>query len=106
MIDRARTDWTVALAFLPFVIFAIMFEAIPVVILLVGSIGGIAHPTLKYLATIFGHPVYRQAVINMIFVAGVSSFVVPANLPLEIVVTGAERWFRSSTASLWAADRP
>lgn len=75
MTMRLRTQTGVAFALLPFVVFFVMFEAIPVVVLLIGSVGKLEHPTLKYLTTVFSHPVYRQSVLNTLLVSGVSSLI-------------------------------
>ena len=69
-----RNAW-VTLALVPFLVFFVMFEAIPIVVLLMGSVGGLDSPNLKYLGQVFGHPVYRQAVINSVYVSGASSLV-------------------------------
>jgi putative spermidine/putrescine transport system permease protein len=71
----ALAHWPVLLALAPFVLFFLLFEAIPVVVLLAGSVGGVEELSLRYLATVFTHPVYRQAVINSIVVAGVSALI-------------------------------
>lgn len=75
MISRLRPNVGVGLALAPFVIFVVLFEGIPVVVLLLGSIGWLDHPTLKYLINVFAHPVYRQSVTNTVFVSAVSSVI-------------------------------
>jgi putative spermidine/putrescine transport system permease protein len=75
VISRLRPNIGVGLALAPFVIFIVLFEGIPVVVLLLGSIGWLDHPTLKYLINVFAHPVYRQSVTNTVLVSGVSSVI-------------------------------
>jgi len=65
----------VLLALVPFLGFFLLFEAVPVVVLLGGSLGGLDEPTFDYLTTVFTHPVYRQSVLNSVIVAGVSAIV-------------------------------
>jgi putative spermidine/putrescine transport system permease protein len=72
---RTRGNLGIGLALAPFVVFIILFEAIPVVVLLLGSIGWLDHPTLKYLTAVFANPVYRQSVTNTILVSGISSVI-------------------------------
>lgn len=69
-----RNAW-VSLALGPFLVFFLLFEAIPIVVLLVGSVGGIDSPTPKYLTQVFAHPVYRQAVINTLYVSIASALI-------------------------------
>jgi putative spermidine/putrescine transport system permease protein len=75
VIARMRLNAGVGLALAPFVVFIVLFEAIPVVVLLLGSIGWLDHPTLKYLIAVFAHPVYRQSVTNTVLVSGISSII-------------------------------
>jgi putative spermidine/putrescine transport system permease protein len=75
VIARLRPNIGVGLALAPFAVFIVLFEGIPVVVLLLGSIGWLDHPTLKYLINVFAHPVYRQSVTNTVLVSGVSSII-------------------------------
>ncbi|HVL52715.1 MAG TPA: ABC transporter permease subunit [Vitreimonas sp.] len=63
------------LAFLPFVAFCLLFELLPIAVLLVGSIGGLEEPTGAYLARVFEHPVYRGAVSNSLYLSSVSAVI-------------------------------
>lgn len=75
MLDRLRAHVGLVLALTPFLVFFVMFEAIPIVVLLLGSVGGIDSPTPSYLFEVFRHPVYRQAVVNSMVVAGASALI-------------------------------
>jgi putative spermidine/putrescine transport system permease protein len=72
---RLRSDWPILAALAPFIVFFLMFEAVPVAVLLQGSIGGLKNPTSLYLTTVFTHPVYRQSVINSFMIAGISALI-------------------------------
>lgn len=75
MIARARANLGAGVALAPFVVFIILFEAIPVVVLILGSIGWLDHPTLKYLTAVFTQPAYRQSVTNTLVVSAISSVI-------------------------------
>lgn len=75
MIARARLNLGAGIALAPFVVFIVLFEAIPVVVLILGSIGWLDHPTLKYLTAVFTQPVYRQSVTNTLVVSAISSII-------------------------------
>jgi putative spermidine/putrescine transport system permease protein len=64
-----------ALALAPFFAFCVLFELIPVVILVIGALGGIANPTPQYLLKVFQHPIYRQSVINSLVLSTISGLV-------------------------------
>ncbi len=64
-----------AIALTPFFGFCVLFELIPVLILLVGAIGGLDEPTPKYLLKVFQHPIYAQSVVNSLILATVSGIV-------------------------------
>jgi putative spermidine/putrescine transport system permease protein len=72
---RLPVNLGVAIALAPFAIFIVLFEAIPIVALLIGSVGQIDHPTFKYLAAVFTQPAYRQSVVNTILVSGISAII-------------------------------
>jgi putative spermidine/putrescine transport system permease protein len=59
----------------PFVVFCVLFELIPVLVLLAGSIGGLASPTPDFLLRVVQHPIYRQSVINSFVVSGLSALI-------------------------------
>lgn len=75
MIARARLNLGAGVALAPFVVFIVLFEAIPVFVLIMGSIGWLDHPTLKYLTAVFTQPVYRQSVTNTLLVSAISSVI-------------------------------
>src|SRR5437660_1233522 len=75
MITRLRSSLGIGLALTPFVLFIVLFEVIPVVILLLGSIGWLDHPTLKYLTAVFAHPVYSKSVTNTLLVSAISGVI-------------------------------
>jgi putative spermidine/putrescine transport system permease protein len=75
VMTRARSNLGVGLALTPFVVFIVLFELIPVVVLLLGSIGWLDHPTLKYLTAVFAHPVYSKSVLNTIAVSAISGII-------------------------------
>lgn len=62
-------------ALTPFFVFCLLFEFVPLVVLAVGSIGGLAEPTPKYLLKVFQHPIYAQSVANSLILATVSGLV-------------------------------
>lgn len=61
------------LAFLPFIVFCAMFELIPVVALLLGSIGGPDHPSMQYIAKVFTSPTYQRSIWNSLYLSITSS---------------------------------
>jgi putative spermidine/putrescine transport system permease protein len=61
------------LAFAPFLIFCVMFELIPVVALLLGSIGGIEDHSLEWIARVFTNPIYQRSIFNSLLLAVTSS---------------------------------
>jgi putative spermidine/putrescine transport system permease protein len=75
VIARARSNLGAGVALAPFVVFIVLFEAIPVAVLILGSIGWLDHPTLKYLSAVFTQPAYRQSVTNTIIVSAISSVI-------------------------------
>jgi putative spermidine/putrescine transport system permease protein len=75
VMPRLRSNLGVGFALAPFVVFIVLFEAIPIVVLLLGSIGWLDHPTLKYLAAVFGNPVYRKSVTNTLLVSAISGVI-------------------------------
>jgi putative spermidine/putrescine transport system permease protein len=75
VIARARANLGAGVALAPFVVFIVLFEAIPVVVLILGSIGWLDHPTLKYLTAVFTQPAYRQSVTNTLVVSAISSVI-------------------------------
>ncbi len=64
-----------AVALTPFFAFCVLFELIPVLILLAGAVGGLAAPTPQYLLKVFQHPLYAQSVLNSLILATVSGII-------------------------------
>jgi putative spermidine/putrescine transport system permease protein len=71
---RTMSRLGLALAFAPFLIFCAMFELIPVVALLLGSVGGVEHLSLEWIAKVFTSPVYQRSIWNSLLLAVTSSF--------------------------------
>jgi putative spermidine/putrescine transport system permease protein len=70
---RTMSRLGLALAFAPFLIFCTMFELIPVFALLLGSIGGVQHPSLEWIGRVFTNPVYQRSIWNSLLLAVTSS---------------------------------
>lgn len=61
------------IAFAPFLIFCVMFELIPVVSLLLGSVGGVERLSLEWIAKVFTNPTFQRSIWNSLLLAVVSS---------------------------------
>ncbi|HEY8438263.1 MAG TPA: ABC transporter permease subunit [Candidatus Limnocylindrales bacterium] len=61
------------LAFAPFLIFCAMFELIPVVALLLGSVGGVERHSFEWIAKVFTNPTFQRAIWNSLLLAVTSS---------------------------------
>ncbi|HET7028238.1 MAG TPA: ABC transporter permease subunit [Candidatus Limnocylindrales bacterium] len=61
------------IAFLPFLVFCAMFELIPVVALLLGSIGGIDRHSLEWIAKVFTNPIFQKSIFNSLLLSVTSS---------------------------------
>ncbi len=61
------------LAFAPFLIFCAMFELIPVVALLLGSVGGVEKHSLEWIAKVFTNPTFQRSIWNSLLLAVTSS---------------------------------
>jgi len=61
------------LAFAPFILFCAMFELIPVVALLLGSVGGIQRHSLEWIAKVFTNPTFQRSIWNSLLLAVTSS---------------------------------
>ena len=61
------------LAFAPFLIFCAMFELIPVVALLLGSVGGVERLSLEWIAKVFTNPIFQRSIWNSLLLSVVSS---------------------------------
>jgi putative spermidine/putrescine transport system permease protein len=61
------------LAFAPFLIFCAMFELIPVVALLLGSVGGTERLSLEWIAKVFTTPTFQRSIWNSLLLSVVSS---------------------------------
>ncbi len=60
-------------AFLPFLAFCAMFELVPVVALLLGSVGGFENLSLEWIIKAFTNPIYQRSITNSLFLAVTSS---------------------------------
>src|SRR5215212_3366134 len=61
------------LAFAPFLIFCAMFELVPVVALLLGSVGGLDTLSLEWIAKVFTNPTFQKSIWNSLLLAVTSS---------------------------------
>ena len=61
------------LAFAPFLIFCAMFELIPVVALLLGSVGGVERLSFEWIAKVFTNPTFQRSIWNSLSLSVVSS---------------------------------
>jgi putative spermidine/putrescine transport system permease protein len=61
------------LAFAPFLIFCAMFELIPVVALLLGSVGGVERLSLEWIAKVFTNATFQRSIWNSLLLSVVSS---------------------------------
>jgi putative spermidine/putrescine transport system permease protein len=61
------------LAFAPFLIFCAMFELIPVVALLVGSVGGVERHSFEWIAKVFTNATFQRSIWNSLLLAVTSS---------------------------------
>ncbi len=68
----ASRIWLVV-AFLPFLLFCAMFELIPVVALLLGSVGGVERHSLEWIARVFTNPTFQRSIWNSLVLSVVSS---------------------------------
>jgi putative spermidine/putrescine transport system permease protein len=61
------------LAFAPFLIFCAMFELIPTVALLLGSVGGIERHSLEWIGKVFTNSTFQRSIWNSLLLAVTSS---------------------------------
>jgi putative spermidine/putrescine transport system permease protein len=61
------------LAFAPFLIFCAMFELIPTVALLIGSVGGLQKLSLEWIIKVFTNPIFQRSILNSLLLAVTSS---------------------------------
>src|SRR5690349_10389882 len=61
------------LAFAPFLIFCAMFELIPTVALLLGSVGGVERHSFEWIAKVFTNPTFQRSITNSLLLAVTSS---------------------------------
>jgi len=61
------------LAFAPFLIFCAMFELIPVVALLLGSVGGVERHSFEWIAKVFTNPTFQRSIWNSLLLSVTSS---------------------------------
>ena len=70
---RAVNRIGLLVAFAPFLLFCAMFELIPVVALLLGSIGGIDRHSPEWIAKVFTNATFQRSIWNSLFLSVVSS---------------------------------
>jgi putative spermidine/putrescine transport system permease protein len=73
MSGRTRSRIGLLLAFSPFLIFCVMFELIPTVALLLGSVGGIERHSPEWIAKVFTNPTFQRSIVNSLLLAVTSS---------------------------------
>ena len=73
MSARTINRFGLFLAFLPFLIFCAMFELIPVVALLLGSVGGVERHSFEWIAKVFTNPTFQRSITNSLLLAVTSS---------------------------------
>jgi putative spermidine/putrescine transport system permease protein len=61
------------IAFAPFLIFCAMFELVPVVALLLGSVGGLDTLSLEWIAKVFTNPTFQKSIWNSLLLSITSS---------------------------------
>jgi putative spermidine/putrescine transport system permease protein len=61
------------IAFAPFLIFCAMFELIPTVALLLGSVGGLDRLSLEWIGKVFTNPTFQKSIQNSLLLAVTSS---------------------------------
>jgi ABC-type uncharacterized transport system permease subunit len=61
------------IAFAPFLIFCAMFELIPTVALLLGSVGGVERHSFEWIAKVFTNPTFQRSITNSLLLAVTSS---------------------------------
>jgi putative spermidine/putrescine transport system permease protein len=61
------------LAFAPFLLFCAMFELIPVLALLVGSVGGVERHSFEWIAKVFTNATFQRSIWNSLLLAVTSS---------------------------------
>ena len=73
-VGAARWDRiALLLAFAPFVIFCAMFELIPVLALLLGSVGGVERHSLEWIVKVFTNPTFQRSIYNSLLLSVTSS---------------------------------
>lgn len=61
------------IAFAPFLIFCAMFELIPTVALLLGSVGGVERHSFEWIGKVFTNPIFQKSIANSLLLAVTSS---------------------------------
>lgn len=70
---RAINRMGLLIAFAPFLIFCAMFELIPVVALLLGSVGGVERLSFEWIAKVFTNATFQRSIWNSLLLSVVSS---------------------------------
>src|SRR3954463_8878268 len=73
MSGRTWSRIGLGLAFGPFLIFCVMFELIPTLALILGSVGGVEHHSLEWIAKVFTNPTFQRSIWNSLLLAVTSS---------------------------------
>ena len=76
MTKQRENKYLYLLVLLPFLVVALLYEIIPLLMIVVNSFlpeGGGAGFTLEHYATIFSKPLYQKAILNSITISLVSS---------------------------------
>jgi putative spermidine/putrescine transport system permease protein len=73
MSGRTWSRIGLVVAFAPFLIFCAMFELIPTVALLFGSVGGLERHSLEWIAKVFTNPTFQRSILNSLLLAVTSS---------------------------------
>ncbi|HEY3523890.1 MAG TPA: hypothetical protein VGK63_09305 [Candidatus Limnocylindrales bacterium] len=70
---RSTARLWLLIAFLPFLVFCAMFELIPVVSLLLGSVGGLDRLSLEWIIKVFTNATFQRSIVNSLELSIISS---------------------------------
>ncbi len=73
MSGRSVARLWLLIAFLPFLVFCAMFELIPVVTLLLGSVGGLDRLSLEWIIKVFTNETFQRSIVNSLQLSIISS---------------------------------
>ncbi len=89
------------LAFAPFLIFSTMFMLIPVLALLLGSVGGVERLSLEWIAKVFTNATFQRSIWNSLLLSVISSIggaIIGTAIGYAIIRTKRPRARRALTA--------